>query len=58
MEGPAQGSGAYIEGANIARGRRMGFRVCAADDDQILIDAARRGELDRLLLVGFAQSLA
>ena len=58
MEGPAQGSGAYIKGANIARGRGMGFRVCPADDNQVLIYAARRGQLDRLLLVGLAQSLA
>src|ERR1700733_6149708 len=34
VEGPAQGSGAYIKRANVAGRRRMRFRVRTADDDQ------------------------
>src|ERR1700722_8781752 len=42
MEGPAQSPGTYIEGADVSGRRWMGFRACPANDDDILINAARR----------------
>src|ERR1700722_12227752 len=41
VEGPAQSSGAYIEGADVSGRRWMGFRACPTNDDDILINAAR-----------------
>ena len=58
VERPAQGSGAYIKGSNVPGRRRVGFGVCPADNDQILVDTPGRGELDGLLLVRLAQSFA
>jgi len=39
------------------RGRRMSLGARTADDDQILVYAARRRQVDRLFFVRFAQSL-
>src|ERR1700722_11134605 len=56
VKGPAQSSGAYIEGANVPWGSWVGFGVCPADDNQILVYTPGRGELDGLLLVRVAES--
>src|ERR1039458_4428617 len=56
VEYPAQRAGVHIEGANVAGRRGMGLRVAAADDDQVLVDAARRGERDGLLFPWLAQA--
>ena len=36
----------------------MGLRVAAADDNQVLVNAARRGKRDGLLFPGLTQTLA
>ena len=58
VEGPAQGPAVHVEGANVARGRGMGFRIASADDDEVFVDEAGGGKGDGLLLVTFAVAQA
>src|ERR1700730_14313119 len=48
MKRPAQLSGAHIERPDIARRRRVGFRIASTDDQQILVDDAWTGQVNRL----------
>ena len=58
MKAPAQLPGAHIEGAHIARRRRMRLRIAPAHNNQVLVDHPRRGQRNRLLLKIPAQFLA
>ena len=54
MKRPAQFSGSHVESANISRRGRRGFRIAAADDQQIPVNDPRAGEIDRLRSDRFA----
>jgi hypothetical protein len=58
MEGPAEGAGANVEGADVAGRRGMGFGVASSDDDEVFVNEAGSGESDGLLIVRFAQAFA
>ena len=45
---PAQRAGPHVVGADVARRGRQALADAAADDQQVLVDDARRGQRDRL----------
>src|SRR5580698_10276196 len=51
VEAPGQFAGAHVEGADVSRWRGMRLRIAAADDDEVLVDDAGRGQDDGLLFV-------
>ena len=55
VEAPAQSAGVHVEGADVAGRRRMRLRIAPADDDQVFIDNAGRGQRDGLFAVVAAQ---
>src|SRR6185437_15254033 len=46
VKGPAKLSSAKIECLNVTGGRRLGFRIAAADDDEVLVNHSGRCEGD------------
>src|SRR5271154_5464645 len=48
VKAPAKLASTHIEGANVAWRRWVGFRIAAANDDQILVNHAGAGEVDGL----------
>src|SRR6476469_4303871 len=51
VKAPAQSTAVHIEGADVARRRRMRLRIPPAYDDQVLVDDSWCGECDRLLTI-------
>src|SRR5258708_1120504 len=50
MKGPAELPGAHIRGVDIWRRRRQRLGIASSHDDQVLVDNARAGQRNRLLL--------
>ena len=58
VEGPAKLAGADVEGADVAGRSGVGFRIAAADDDEVFVDDAGGGERDGLLFEIAAEAFA